>query len=73
MIRIPVTESSQVAEARRRAVEIAEGGGFNEADAGRVAPVATEMATNLVKHGGGGDILAGSYSDPSGSWMRWRP
>ena len=58
MIRIAVTETSQVAEARRRAAEIAEAGGFNETDAGRVALVATEMATNLIKHGGGGDLLA---------------
>jgi anti-sigma regulatory factor (Ser/Thr protein kinase) len=67
MIRIAVTESSQVAEARRRAAEIAEASGFNETDAGRVALVATEMATNLIKHGGGGDMLAGSYADPAGT------
>jgi anti-sigma regulatory factor (Ser/Thr protein kinase) len=67
MIRIPVTESSQVAEARRRAAELAETGGFSETDAGRVALVATEMATNLIKHGGGGDLLAGSYADPTGT------
>jgi anti-sigma regulatory factor (Ser/Thr protein kinase) len=67
MIRIPVTETSQIAEARRRASELAQAGGFNETDAGRVALVATEMATNLVKHGGGGDVLAGSYADAGGS------
>jgi anti-sigma regulatory factor (Ser/Thr protein kinase) len=67
MIRIPVTDTSQVAEARRRAAELAEAGGFSETDAGRVALVATEMATNLIKHGGGGDLLAGSYADPTGT------
>ena len=56
MIRIVVTESSQVAEARRRAAEIAEADGFSETDAGRVALVATELATNLIKHGGGRDL-----------------
>ena len=67
MIRVPVTESSQVAEARRRAADLAEAGGFGATDAGRVALVATEMATNLVKHGGGGELLAGSYADPTGA------
>jgi anti-sigma regulatory factor (Ser/Thr protein kinase) len=67
MIRTAVTESSQVAEARRRAADLAEASGFNETDAGRVALVATEMATNLIKHGGGGEILAGLYADPDGS------
>ena len=31
--------------------------GFDEADAGRVAIVVTEAATNLIKHAGGGEIL----------------
>jgi anti-sigma regulatory factor (Ser/Thr protein kinase) len=67
MIRIAVAESSQVAEARRRAAELAESAAFNQTDAGRVALVATELATNLVKHGGGGALLAGSYTDPHGA------
>jgi anti-sigma regulatory factor (Ser/Thr protein kinase) len=37
--------------------------GFDEADAGRVALVATELATNLLKHGNGGEILAGSFGE----------
>ena len=48
-------------------MEIAEGCGFNQTDSGRIALVATEMATNLLKHGGGGAILAGSYADTGGS------
>ena len=67
MIRIAVIETSQVAEARRRATALAENAAFNPTDAGRVALVATEMATNLIKHGGGGEILARVYADPESS------
>jgi anti-sigma regulatory factor (Ser/Thr protein kinase) len=61
MIAIPVSEASQVAEARREASAIARRVGFGDEAIGRVALVTTELATNLVKHGGGGEILAGSY------------
>ncbi|MGI4802111.1 MAG: SpoIIE family protein phosphatase [Janthinobacterium lividum] len=64
---IEVTESSQVAEARRAAVSQAHGQGFGEQDAGRVAIVATELATNLVKYGGGGALVIGSFDDKTGS------
>ena len=58
---IPVRDQSQVAEARRTAVSLAQRQGFDEQAAGRVAIVATELATNLIKHGGGGELLVGSY------------
>lgn len=64
---IAVQEESQVAEARRGAVSAARALGFGEEDAGRVAIVATELATNLVKHGKGGELLVGSYEDRTGS------
>ena len=66
MIAIPVQDQSQVAEARREAAETAERHGFGGADSGRVALVATELATNLVKHGKGGEILIGTYEDGEG-------
>jgi anti-sigma regulatory factor (Ser/Thr protein kinase) len=56
-LRFEVCDASAVSGARRGAVRLAAGQGFDEADAGRVAIVATELATNLVKHGGGGEIL----------------
>lgn len=37
--------------------------GFAEADRGRVALVATELATNILKHGNGGEILVGVYGE----------
>jgi anti-sigma regulatory factor (Ser/Thr protein kinase) len=59
MISVLVNDQSQVAEARREVTAIARQHGFNEVDVGRVALVATELATNLVKHAGGGEILVG--------------
>lgn len=64
---IDVGDTSQVAEARRAAVTQAQALGFHEAAAGRVAIVATELATNLVKHGGGGALLVGSFEDETGA------
>ena len=52
-----VEDRSQVAELRRAAVELAQRGGFDEPSAARVALVATEMATNLLKHAGRGQVL----------------
>lgn len=45
-----VREASQVGEARRQAVRLAESLGYDEVAAGRVALVATELGTNLVRH-----------------------
>lgn len=64
---IEVREQSQVAEARRVAVATARAQGFGEEDASRVAIVASELATNLLKHGGGGELLVGSHDDRTGS------
>jgi anti-sigma regulatory factor (Ser/Thr protein kinase) len=64
---IEVRDSSQVAEARRAAVVLAQAHDFNEEDAGRVAIVATELATNMLKHGDGGALLVGGYDDETGS------
>lgn len=54
---IPVEESSQVGQVRREALAMAVLAGFDEGDAGRVAIVATEIASNLLRHGGGGRVL----------------
>jgi anti-sigma regulatory factor (Ser/Thr protein kinase) len=63
MIAIPVNEASQVAEARRTAMTIARSNGLDEIDTGRLALVATELGTNLIKHGGGGELLVGAFED----------
>ena len=54
---IRVVDRAQSAEARRAAAAMARDLGFDDTGAGRVALVATEAASNLVKHGGGGEIL----------------
>jgi len=56
-IRIPVVESSQPGEARRVAMTMAQRLGFDQTETGKVAIVVTEAATNLLKHGHGGEIL----------------
>jgi anti-sigma regulatory factor (Ser/Thr protein kinase) len=53
----PISESSQVADARRMAAEIGANAGFKENDAGKLALVITEIATNLIKHAGGGELI----------------
>jgi anti-sigma regulatory factor (Ser/Thr protein kinase) len=60
---VAVTESSQIAAARRAATDMALALGAAETAAGKVAIVATELATNLIKHGGGGELLVSSYQD----------
>src|SRR5690349_18158883 len=52
-----VSETSQVGEARRKTIDLAKGLGFDEAGTEKAAIVITEMATNLVKHAGGGSLL----------------
>lgn len=54
---VVVEETSQVGQVRREAVALAQAAGFDEVDAGRVALAATEMATNVIKHGRGGRVL----------------
>ena len=57
---IAVHDSSAVSSARRGAMQSATALGLSETAAARAALVATELATNLVKHGGGGSILIGA-------------
>lgn len=53
---IILDETTQVGQARRWAQQLATETGFEESDGGRVALVATELATNVIKHGRGGVI-----------------
>jgi anti-sigma regulatory factor (Ser/Thr protein kinase) len=45
-----IEDSSQIGHARRTAQQLAEKNGFDVTDAGRVALVATELASNILKH-----------------------
>jgi anti-sigma regulatory factor (Ser/Thr protein kinase) len=53
---IPIDDPSRVAEARRVAMKIAREEGLDQASVGSAELVATEMATNLLKHAKGGEI-----------------
>lgn len=64
---IAVQEQSQIAEARRRAVAVAGRLGASETMAGNVSIVATELATNLVHHAQGGEVLVQPWKDAEGS------
>jgi anti-sigma regulatory factor (Ser/Thr protein kinase) len=52
-----VTDPSMVGEVRRQAQRLAQLHGLSEESAGRAAIVATELANNLLQHGGGGELL----------------
>jgi anti-sigma regulatory factor (Ser/Thr protein kinase) len=60
---VGVNDQSGVAEARRAATDLAGRAGFTDVDAGKLALIATELSTNLLKHGSGGEILVGNYDD----------
>lgn len=53
---LAIEDSSQIGHARRTAQQLAEKNGFDATDAGRVALVATELASNILKHAGRGEM-----------------
>lgn len=64
---VAIGDSSAVAAARRSASHCAAALRLSETAVGRVALIATELATNLVKHSGGGSFLCGRGPDDSRS------
>jgi anti-sigma regulatory factor (Ser/Thr protein kinase) len=62
---LPVHDPSEIGSARRAAVALAEQLGASESEGGNVALVVTELATNLVRHGGGGELLVRPLPDAS--------
>ena len=52
-----IEDVSQIADARRQSAELARSAGFGETDRGRVSLVATEAASNILKHAGHGELL----------------
>src|SRR5262249_29766472 len=55
--RVQIAEASAVGDLRRQATALARTLAFDENDVGRVGIVTTEVASNLVKHAGGGEGL----------------
>jgi anti-sigma regulatory factor (Ser/Thr protein kinase) len=56
-LRLRVDDRSGVAPARRAAEGLADSLGFDEERRGEVAIVVTELATNLLRHAGGGEVI----------------
>jgi anti-sigma regulatory factor (Ser/Thr protein kinase) len=52
-----IEDESQIGEARRDAQRLASAYGLDATLTGRVAIAATELATNIIRHGGGGELL----------------
>jgi anti-sigma regulatory factor (Ser/Thr protein kinase) len=65
-IALRVTDQSQVGEVRRAAKSISERLGFSDEQAGKVAIVVTEAATNLAIHAKQGELLLCPYNLPDG-------
>ncbi|MEX2224032.1 MAG: SpoIIE family protein phosphatase [Candidatus Rokuibacteriota bacterium] len=60
----PIAEASQVGEARRQTLALAEAVGLDEGLSGKLALVITELGTNLVKHAAGGELLVRALPAP---------
>jgi len=67
---IEVRESSQTGEIRRRTLELAEELHLGEKRSGAAALAATEMATNLLKHAGSGNMLLQRVQQNGSSGLR---
>lgn len=64
---LPIEDSSQIGHARRTAQKLAEKHGFDATDAGRVALVATELASNILKHAARGELHLRTVPRPTGA------
>ena len=56
---VSLNDPTDVSEARRRGAHLGEELGFDETTSGRAAIVITEAATNVIRHGDGGEIYIG--------------
>lgn len=61
-----INDASQVGEARRAAMIFARDWGFGETDREKAAIIVTELASNLVKHAGGGQLIVQRNADQTG-------
>jgi anti-sigma regulatory factor (Ser/Thr protein kinase) len=68
-VRIPVREQTHISQCRRGVASLAAELQLGETGAGRAAVIATELAGNLLKHGGGGEFLAGERELGTGLYM----
>ena len=57
VVHLRVEDSSMVGEARRMAASMAREAGLDDVRVGHASIVTTELATNMLKHAGGGDLI----------------
>jgi anti-sigma regulatory factor (Ser/Thr protein kinase) len=63
---LEISDTTHTAAARRATAMVAQNSGIGEDEAGRLALIVTEIATNMLKHGGGGQISVDVYRDGTG-------
>jgi anti-sigma regulatory factor (Ser/Thr protein kinase) len=61
---VVVEDASQIGAARRVALSIAEAAGFDQSDRSDIGIVATEAASNIVRHAGRGEMLLRPVDGP---------
>jgi anti-sigma regulatory factor (Ser/Thr protein kinase) len=67
---VPITDTSSIGEARRRGLHVAERLGFDEVRSGEFALLVTEMARNVLTHGGGGETIITGLRNGQGPMVR---
>lgn len=60
-----IEDESQIGHARRTAQQLSETLAFDAVDAGRVALVATELASNILKHASRGELHLRAFNTPA--------
>lgn len=70
---VPVHDSTRVRDVRVAAEEAAAGAGLDERRTAAVSLVATELATNLLKHAQGGEVLVEVVDPPAPGRASARP
>lgn len=68
-VAVVVEDSSQIGEARRLAMRLAAEAGFDESARSDIGIVATEAATNVVRHAGRGEVLITAVNGPTGAGL----
>lgn len=68
-LKLEIRDSSQTGGARRAVQALAEQVGLDATLVGKIAIAATELSTNLLKHGKGGELLARPLANGAGDGM----
>ena len=63
---VPLSDESQIGEARRAVAALARRLGLGETEIGQASIVATEAAANVLRHGGGGELVLRSLEPGRG-------